>query len=139
VSTPETSRAGSTSRQLAPLPIAAAVVAIAATVTLWVVLAAVTGLIFHFLPGATFLAGTYIFRLADGGRRATMPESAAVLLAGAIGTSIGLLAVQALGRDLDAPLATLLVIVAGAAMAMVWLRRSRVADRPEALRESRDA
>jgi peptidoglycan/LPS O-acetylase OafA/YrhL len=102
---------------------AATLVAVAATVGLWLVLASVTRLIFHFLPGATFLAGAYAFRLAARERRASRLEIAAVLIASAVATGVGLIAVPVLGLELDEPPITMLVVGAGAVIGTVLLRR----------------
>lgn len=123
MSAPETSRATRDSPRLRRIPTAAALVAVAATVGLWLVLSASTRLIFHFLPGASFVTGAYIFRLVAGGPRAGPLETAALLLASVVGTSAGILAVPALGGELDAPPVTLLVVAAGAAIGIIWLRR----------------
>jgi peptidoglycan/LPS O-acetylase OafA/YrhL len=109
---------------------AAALIAVAATVGLWLVLASVTHLIFHFLPGATFLAGAFAFRFAARERRASRLEIAAVLIASAVATWVGLVAVPALGLELDEPPITMLVVAAGAVIGTVVLRRSAGQDGP---------
>ncbi|MCJ7709299.1 MAG: hypothetical protein MUQ32_00555, partial [Chloroflexi bacterium] len=40
----------------------------AAAVGLWIVLASITGLIYHFMPGAPFLAAAWSFRQVAGSR-----------------------------------------------------------------------
>lgn len=89
--------------------------AIAAT-AIWILLALVSGLIFHLMPAAPPLVGAWVYRLA-GGRRLFRE---AVLLAGAgIGLSllgIGLLAAAA--RPLDDGWFTVLTQVAGAGLAV---------------------
>lgn len=94
-----------------------------ATVGLWIALASITGLIYHFLPGAPFLVAAWIFRQVEGGRRAAWPELAVMVAASASAAAIGVLVVASIGRELDAPAATGLVAVAGAAMSVIWLRR----------------
>jgi hypothetical protein len=106
-----------------------AVAGAGATVAVWIVLAGITGLIFHFLPGAPFLVAAWVFRQATDGRRATWPETAVIVAAGAVASVLGSLVVVTLGRELDAPAATALVVLAGAAIGVAWLRRGR---RPDA-------
>lgn len=101
--------------------------AVLATVAVWLALTTATGLIFHFLPGATFLAAAYVFRFLEHGRRASPLEIAVLISGGAIGSAIGLLAVRLLERPLDDGWATALVVIAGAALAVLWLHRAAVA------------
>lgn len=98
-----------------------------ATVVVWIILASITGLIFHFLPGAPLLVAAWAFRQVEGGRRAEWREIAVLVAAGAAASVLGSLTVASIGRELDAPVATALVALAGAAMSVVWLRRG-VAD-----------
>lgn len=94
-----------------------------ATMGLWIALASITGLIYHFLPGAPFLAAAWIFRQVEGGRRAAWPELAVMVAASASAAAIGVLVVASIGRELDPPAITGLVALAGAAISVVWLRR----------------
>jgi len=106
--------------------IAALLLAVAgagATVVLWVILASITGLIFHFLPGAPFLVAAWVFRQVEAGRRASWREVAVIVAAGATASLLGSLVVASIGRELDAPVATALVALAGAAVSVAWLRR----------------
>jgi hypothetical protein len=100
-----------------------AVAGAGATVLVWIILAAITGLIYHFLPGAPFLVAAWVFRQVEGGRPAEWREIAALAAAGAAASVLGILTVASIGRDLDAPVATALVALAGAALGVVWLRR----------------
>lgn len=104
-----------------------AVAGAGATVVLWVILASITGLIYHFLPGAPFLVAAWVFRQVEGGRRAAWPAIVVIVAVGAAASVLGSLAVASIGRELDAPVATALVALAGAAMSVAWLRRG-VAD-----------
>lgn len=112
---------GTAARSAKPLVFAWA--AVLAMVAVWLALATQTGLIFHFLPGATFLAAAFVFRSLEHGRRASLLEIVVLLFGGAVGSAIGLLAVRALGRPLDDDWATTLVVIAGAALAILWLCR----------------
>lgn len=119
----DTARVELASPRLRRLPTAAALVAVAATLGLWLVLANATRLIFHFLPGATFLAGANAFRLVAREPRASRLEIAAVLVSSAVATWVGLIAVPALGLELDEPAITMLVVAAGTIIGTVLLRR----------------
>ena len=92
---------------------------------LWFVLSIATGLIFHFMPGATFLAASGVVRWTAHGRRATPVEAAVVIAGGAIVTAAGLVAVRTAGGSLDKPAEIAIVIVVGAAIALAWLRPVR--------------
>lgn len=129
---------GSPDRRPAIWSVALAGAAVAATVGGWLVLAAMTGLIYHFLPGATFLAASSVFRTVERGRRASIVELVAILVASGLGTATGLLVVPALGRELDSPMGTALVVVAGALVATVWLRRRTTEVGASGLGGSRD-
>ena len=100
-----------------------AVAGAGAAVGLWIVLASITGLIFHFLPGAPFLAAAWVFGQVERGRRAAWPELAVMVAASASAAAIGVLVVASIGRELDPPAITGLVALAGAAIGVVWLRR----------------
>lgn len=126
MTTPGATPTGPDDHQHATRSLLLASAAVAATVALWLMLAATTGLIFHFLPGATFLAATYVFRLLEGGRRVALPEQAALVAVGAFGTAIGLMGVTSSGHELDGPLLTSLVVISGAALATIWSRRASV-------------
>ena len=117
-----TSEAGPRSRP-ATAALLLAVAGAGATVALWIILASITGLIYHFLPGAPFLVGAWVFRQAEHGRRATWLEIAVIVTVGTVASILGSLAVASIGRELDAPAATGLVALAGAAMSAAWLRR----------------
>jgi hypothetical protein len=89
----------------------------------WFALALATGLIYHLLPGAPFLAVAAAYRWRAGRRRIS-GIGAAVLLAVAAATSAAtLVALHAAGRSLDAAAATAAVAVVGALAAWAWLRR----------------
>ena len=92
---------------------------------LWFVLSIATGLIFHFMPGATFLAASGVLRWTARDRRATPVDAAVVIAGGAIVTAAGLVAVRAAGGSLDKPAEIAVVIVVGAAIALAWLRPVR--------------
>jgi len=117
-----TSEAGPRSRP-ATAALLLAVAGAGATVALWIILASITGLIYHFLPGAPFLVAAWVFRQVEHGRRATWSEIAVIVTVGAVASILGSLAVASIGRELDAPAATGLVALAGAAMSAAWLRR----------------
>jgi len=104
--------------------LAAAQAAAVATGFLWYGLSIATGLIFHFMPGAPFLAATFVFRQSAGNRRATWPETAVILTGGLLVVAAGLVAIAAGGRALDAPQAVAAIIAAGAVIALLWLRRA---------------
>ena len=99
-----------------------AILAAAGAGILWFTLAIATGLIFHFLPGAAFLAGAWTYRWRSGGGRATGPHVAIVLFAGAAATSVAILALVVAGRRLDSEWATAAVAAAGALLAATSLR-----------------
>jgi hypothetical protein len=96
-----------------------------ATGLLWYALSIATGLIFHFMPGAPFLAATFVFRQLLGNRPATWLEVVVILTGGLLVVTAGLLAIQAGGGALDAPELVAAVIAAGAVAAVFWLRRGR--------------
>ena len=100
-----------------------ALAAAGATIALWVILASITGLIYHFLPGAPFLVAAWVFRQVKHGRHAAWSEISVIVTVGAAASVLGSLAVASIGRELDAPAATGLVALAGAAMSAAWLRR----------------
>jgi hypothetical protein len=106
----------------AALPLAVAGAGV--TVGLWIVLASITGLIYHFLPGAPFLVAAWVFRQVEGGRRAAWPEIAIVVAAGAVASLLGILVVSSIGRELDAAPLTGVVAFVGAALSVMWLRRA---------------
>lgn len=118
--------AGRQATRIVTHPLPPVVLAVAGTVAAWILLAAATSLIFHFLPGATFLAAAYAFRWRTGARRAGRREIGTILAVGGAGTAIGLGAVAGIGRELDGEALTALVVVAGAAIATIWLRRGPV-------------
>lgn len=93
-------------------------------VGLWIALASITGLIYHFMPGGPFLVAAWIFRQVEGGRRAGWAECAAIATVGAAASAVGILAVSSIGRELDAVPLTGLAAVAGAAISVAWLRRA---------------
>jgi hypothetical protein len=105
------------------LPPAMAFAAAVAAGLLWYALSIATGLIFHFMPGAPFLAAAAAFRWATGSRRATWAEVAGLLAGSSLVTAAGLLAVPAGGGTLDdvAPVAA--VVLGGFILALAWLRR----------------
>lgn len=92
---------------------------------LWFFLSIATGLIFHFMPGATFLAASGVVRWTALGRRSTWAEAAVVIAGGAVVTAAGLIAVRAAGGALDKPAEVAAVIIVGAAIALAWLRPVR--------------
>lgn len=114
---------GTEPRRRAAVALALAGVGVAAAVVAWIALASATGLVYHFLPGATFLAGAWVFRQAAPSRRASLPELAAIAAAGATGTVLGVVLVTGIGRELDTAPVTSLVAASGALIAAVWLRR----------------
>jgi len=114
---------GTEPRRTAGLALALAAGGVAAAVGLWVLLASITGLIYHFLPGSTFLVATWIFRQVARGRQAAWLELAAVVTAGAAGTIVGIALVAGIGRELDTAPVTSLVAITGALIGAVWLRR----------------
>lgn len=117
-----TSEAGPRSRP-ATAALVLAVAGAGATVALWIILASITGLVYHFLPGAPFLAAAWVFRQVEHGRRATWPEMAVIVTVGAAASVLGGLAAASIGRELDTPAATGLVALAGVALSVAWLLR----------------
>ncbi len=111
---------GSVRGSVVPLVLAAG--GVAAMVGVWVVLASMSGLIYHLLPGATFLAASWVFRQVEHGRQAAWPEIAVIVATGALGTTTGVLLVGAIGRELDAAPITWLVAIGGALVGAGWLR-----------------
>jgi hypothetical protein len=89
---------------------------------LWFVLATATGLIFHFLPGASFLAGAWAYRWRPGTGPAPWSHVAAILVAGLVVTAVILGALGATGQPLDDARMTVAVAAAGALLASGWLR-----------------
>jgi hypothetical protein len=111
---------GGASRRIGPLP-AAALAAAAATIA-WLVLALATGLIFHFMPAAPFLAGAWAHRArSDGARAPGLDTTAALLVAGAL-AAVGIAALVAMSRPLDDPPVTAAAAAGGALLAAAWLR-----------------
>jgi len=115
-------------RPMAIVALALATAGVTAAVGLWLLLASITGLIYHFLPGATFLVAAWVFRQVEGGRRAAWPELAVIVATGATGTVVGVVLVAGIGRELDAAPVTWLVAITGALIAAVWLRRGAPSD-----------
>lgn len=103
--------------------VAPALAAAAGVGLVWFVLSVATGLIFHVLPGATFLAAGWVFRQTAIGRRATGAEVAVLFTGAASTTGAGLVAVSQAGGALAAPIEIAAVIVAGALIGLYWLRR----------------
>lgn len=98
--------------------------AAAASAGIWIVLALVSGLIFHLLPAAPPLVGAWAYRAAGGSRRAR----AAIVLASA-GVALSLLAsglLAAAQRPLDDAWFTILTQLAGAALAIALVIRVRL-------------
>jgi len=89
---------------------------------LWFALAIATGLVFHFLPGASFLAGAWTYRWRSGAGRAPASDVAIVLVAGAVATVVAILALVVAGRRLDSEWATAAVAATGALLAATSLR-----------------
>ena len=90
---------------------------------LWFSLSIATGLIYHFMPGAPFLAAAAIFRWATHSRRANRTEIAEILTGSLIVVAAGLLAVPAAGGSLDPPALVAAVSFGGFVLALTWLRR----------------
>lgn len=107
-----------------------AVGAAVALVALWYVLSVSTGLVFHFMPGATFVAATWVFRGQTHRRPATWGETAVVVAGTGLLTALALVAVHAAGGGLDRPAEIAAVVVAGAGIGMIWLRRPTARARP---------
>jgi hypothetical protein len=108
--------------------LALAAAGVAGAVGLWVALASITGLIYHLLPGATFLVAAWVYRQVTGGRPAAWRELAVIIAAGAAGTIGGLVLVSGIGRELDPLPVTGSVVITGALIGVVWLRRGTPAD-----------
>ena len=114
---------GRHARGLRARPLALAVGAAVPVGVLWLALSLATGLIYHFMPGAMFLASTWAFRWATRGGRASWAEAVAVTIGAGAVTAVGLVAVPAAGGALDDPREIAAVILVGAGLALVWLRR----------------
>ena len=121
-------RQATTHRPMAIVALALAGGGVVAAVGLWIVLSSITGLIYHFLPGATFLVAVWVFRQVEGGRRAAWPELAVIVATGATGTILGIVLVAGIGRELDAAPVTWLVAITGALIGALWLRRGAPSD-----------
>ena len=91
---------------------------------LWYVLSVATGLIFHFMPAAPFLAATFAFRRSTGNRQAGWTEAVAIVVGGLLLVAAGLVAIGAGGGTFDVSVFVAAVIAAGAAIALIWLRRA---------------
>jgi hypothetical protein len=100
-----------------------AVGAAAALVALWYALSIWTGLVFHFMPGAAFVAATWVFRSQTPRRPATWVEVVVVVGTAGLLTAVGLVAVHAAGGALDRPAEIAAILIAGVAIAITWLRR----------------
>lgn len=111
---------GGASRRVGPL--AAAVLAAAAATIVWLVLAQATGLIFHFMPAAPFLAGSWAYRARAAGARAPGLDTAAILLVAGALAAVGIAALVASSRPLDDPPLTAAAAAGGALLAAAWLR-----------------
>jgi hypothetical protein len=105
----------------------AMVVAASAGLT-WYGLASLTGLIYHFMPGAPFLAAAGALRWRAGPRPLAWARIAILLGGAGLATLATLLALQAAAKPLDAPAITATVAAGGAVGAGAWLRRTK-ADR----------
>lgn len=103
--------------------VVAAAAAVVAVLGLWLALAWATGLIYHLLPGATSPAAAWAFRRTHGLRRIRHAERAFIIATGTSGSVLGAWLVSAIGRQLDDPVATATVVLAGAVVAAYWLRR----------------
>ena len=90
---------------------------------LWFGLSIATGLIYHFMPGAPFLAAAAVFRWATHSRRANRTEVAVILAGSCIVVAAGLRAVPAVGGSLDPPALVAAVTIGGFVLALAWLRR----------------
>lgn len=90
---------------------------------LWFGLSIATGLIYHFMPGAPFLAAAAVFRWATHSRRANRTEITEILTGSLIVVAAGLLAVPAAGGSLDPPALVAAVSIGGFVLALTWLRR----------------
>ncbi|MEO8252583.1 MAG: hypothetical protein ABI578_08935 [Chloroflexota bacterium] len=108
------------------LPVRALVLALlvsGGTGAMWFLLAMATGLIFHFLPGATFLAATWTVRWREGATPMPWIGVGIILIGASTATAATLAALVAAVRPLDEPALTATVTLAGAAFATVWMRR----------------
>lgn len=108
--------------------LALALLASIGTGAAWFGLATATGLIFHFLPGATFLAAGWTFRRRSGGAATSWTLLGMILVGATIASAVTLAGLIATGQPLDEPLLTAAVVVAGAAIAVAWLRRPPTAN-----------
>ena len=103
-------------------PLSAAVLAAAAATTAWLVLAQATGLVFHFMPAAPFLAGAWANRARSAGAQAPGLDTAAALLAAGTLAAVGIAALVAAARPLDDAPVTAAAAAGGALLAAAWLR-----------------
>ncbi|MEW5990457.1 MAG: hypothetical protein AB1736_03810 [Chloroflexota bacterium] len=107
--------------------LAAAVVAPGLVALPWLGLSVATGLVYHLLPGATFLAAAWAYRAAGGGRPAPLRDMLVALAASAGVTEAGLLVIPVAGGTIADPAELIAVSVGGAVAAVAWLRRPRMA------------
>lgn len=103
-------------------PLRAAVIASAAATIAWLVLALATGLIFHFMPAAPFLAAALAYRARSAGPRAPGLDTATVLLVAGALAAVGVALLVAASRPLDDPPMAAAAAAGGALFAAAWLR-----------------
>lgn len=140
---PTQDEASAVGHRLAVRALVLALLASGGTGAMWFLLAMATGLIFHFLPGATFLAATWTVRWRQGGTPMPWIGVGIILIGASTATAATLAALVAAGRPLDEPALTATVTVAGAAFATVWMRRpsaskDRIVTQDSALPSSTD-
>ena len=106
-----------------PRPVGAVVTATVLGIgVLWFVLSVVTGLIFHFMPGAPIVAAVWV-RRSYGPDRALEWRSLWVHVAGGLlGAVITVAALAAVGSSMDAIWQVAAVLIVGTGIA-IWLGR----------------
>lgn len=93
----------------------------------WLGLSVATGLVYHLMPGATFLAAAWAYRATGGSRPAPWRDVIVALVGSAGVTAGGLLLIPAAGGAIAGPAELIVVTLGGALAAAAWLRRPRAA------------
>lgn len=114
-------------------PLVAVALAIGASLVVgiaWFGLSMATGLLYHLMPGATFLVTGWVFRDRVD-RPASRNEGALLLaIAGAV-TVLGLVLIPAAGGLVGGSLENLVVVAGGFILAARWMLRPRVTEGPD--------
>ncbi len=104
----------------------------------WFALSMATGLLFHLMPGATFMAAGWTFRSLVR-QRATNLEGVLLLGVAGLVTAAGLVAIPAAGGFVGDAVENLIVVSAGLVLGARWLLRTGTAPGADTADEAADA